>query len=158
MLPVNLNPMVPISPGDLARLKSLVRKTLSSARRINSKTMASQSVVFDGNMKNVAIGDINLTINVSSKIVDNLHQVKNIVDKLAIAPPGSIPRRQNSQEQARLPLTLAADSLNMAEVKARVIRMALAKHAWNRTHAAEELGVSVRGLRDWINKYGLREE
>uniref|UniRef100_A0A6M3L278 Putative DNA binding, helix-turn-helix domain containing protein n=1 Tax=viral metagenome TaxID=1070528 RepID=A0A6M3L278_9ZZZZ len=108
-------------------------------------------------MKNVAIGDINLTINVSSQIVDNLHQVKNIVDKLAIAPPGSIPRRQISQDQTRLPLALAADDLNLEEVKARVVRMALAKHGWNRTHAAEELGVSVRGLRDWINKYGLKE-
>lgn len=153
MRPVNLNPMVPISPGDLSRLKIFVKKALVAAKKIKSKTRAEQIVHFGGNMNNVTIGDINLTITVSAEIVDSLHEVKNIIDKLAISPPGSTPVKQIFYA---LPKQIEMDSLNLEEIKTRVVRLALDKHGWNRTHAAEELGVSVRGLRDWINKYGLK--
>ena len=148
MYPVNLNPTtVPMSRGDLARLKSLVKKTLSSAKKIGNKTMAEQSIQFGGKMENVTIGDINLTINISSKIIDNLHEVKNIVDKMAIAPtpqklPASAPKcieyRGNSIE---------LEDLNLGRIKRRIIQIALDKHNGNRTHAADDLGISLRAFR-----------
>ena len=162
MLPVNLNPMVPMSPGVLSDLKRLVKKTLSATIKMNKAVKAEQSIRFDGDMNNVTVGDIHMTIHASVEVVSHLHEIKNIVDKLAIAPPGSTPVKQvfhtpPKQLEYRGSI-INLDTLQLENIKAKVICIALNKHGWNRTHAAEELGVSVRALRDWINKYGLKEE
>ncbi len=45
----------------------------------------------------------------------------------------------------------------LAETERRVIRQALEQEKWNRTKAAQALGISRRQLFDKIRQYGLQE-
>jgi two-component system, NtrC family, response regulator AtoC len=45
----------------------------------------------------------------------------------------------------------------LAETESRVIRQALEQEKWNRTRAAQVLGISRRQLFDKIRQYGLQE-
>jgi two-component system response regulator HupR/HoxA len=41
------------------------------------------------------------------------------------------------------------------QLEARIIKEALIRHRWNKTHAAQELGLSRVGLRSKLARYGL---
>ena len=43
------------------------------------------------------------------------------------------------------------------KLEARIIQEALIRHRWNRSRAAQELGLSRMGLRSKLNRYGLNE-
>jgi len=43
----------------------------------------------------------------------------------------------------------------MDQLEARVVKEALIRHRWNKTHAAQELGLSRVGLRSKLTRYGL---
>lgn len=45
----------------------------------------------------------------------------------------------------------------MDQLEARVIKEVLVRHRWNKTHAAEELGLSRVGLRSKLARYGLEK-
>ena len=45
----------------------------------------------------------------------------------------------------------------MEQLEARVIKEALVRHRWNKTRAADELGLSRVGLRSKLSRYGLKE-
>ena len=45
----------------------------------------------------------------------------------------------------------------MDQLEARVIRETLIRHRWNKTHAAQELGLSRVGLRSKLARYGLEK-
>lgn len=44
------------------------------------------------------------------------------------------------------------------EAKKELLIAALKKHAGNRTRAAKELKISIRTCREWMIKFGLRDE
>ena len=43
----------------------------------------------------------------------------------------------------------------MDQLEARVVKEVLVRHRWNKTRAAEELGLSRVGLRSKLSRYGL---
>ena len=53
------------------------------------------------------------------------------------------------------PLGAAAGTLNMRDLERRAIEEALQRHEGNRTHAARELGISLRTLQYRLKEYGL---
>lgn len=45
--------------------------------------------------------------------------------------------------------------MTLEEVKRQAVITCLDYHLWNKTHAANHLGVSIRALRNWLDKWGL---
>ncbi|MGE5468485.1 MAG: helix-turn-helix domain-containing protein, partial [Ignavibacteria bacterium] len=43
------------------------------------------------------------------------------------------------------------------QLEARLIKEVLVRHRWNKTRAAEELGLSRVGLRQKLNRFGLEK-
>jgi len=66
---------------------------------------------------------------------------------------------EEHQEQELGLLTGLDGSLKerMDQLEARVIRETLIRHRWNKTHAAQELGLSRVGLRSKLARYGLEK-
>ncbi len=64
---------------------------------------------------------------------------------------------EEHQEQELGLLAGLAGSLKerMDQLEARVVKEALIRHRWNKTHAAQELGLSRVGLRSKLARYGL---
>ena len=161
MMPVNLNPMVPMSPGDLARLKAAVARVMRIVKKTTIRAKVEQSVMIEGD--NITVGDIRFgDVNMTAAVIEHLYNIKEIVDRMAITPPGTIKVPVYHAPPKHIEYhgeTLSLDSgVRWVEIKENIARIALEKHSGNRTHAAEELGISVRSLRYWINKYELKEE
>ncbi|MGB5773691.1 MAG: helix-turn-helix domain-containing protein, partial [Sedimenticolaceae bacterium] len=45
----------------------------------------------------------------------------------------------------------------MESLEARIVKETLIRHRWNKTRAAEELGLSRVGLRSKLERYGLEK-
>jgi two-component system response regulator HupR/HoxA len=45
----------------------------------------------------------------------------------------------------------------MEALEARIVKETLIRHRWNKTRAAEELGLSRVGLRSKLERYGLEK-
>jgi DNA-binding NtrC family response regulator len=51
----------------------------------------------------------------------------------------------------------AVSTLKMRDLERRAIEQALKRHEGNRTHAAKELGISLRTLQYRLKEYGLSD-
>jgi two-component system response regulator HupR/HoxA len=74
--------------------------------------------------------------------------------------PRREPRRGTRDELRERDLSLL-DGLDgslksrLEPLEARIIRETLVRHRWNKTHAAQELGLARVGLRSKLARYGL---
>ena len=102
----------------------------------------------------------------------NVRELQNVLSRAAILVRGRVigpgdlgPETDSRSESA----AMVGDSLRespssslllrdiLAETERRVIRQALEQEKWNRTKAAQALGISRRQLFDKIRQYGLQE-
>ncbi len=91
----------------------------------------------------------------------NVRQMQNVLARAAILSRGRLILAEDLRlGPAASPAKAAAHSLGLKEILAeterRVIDEALAQTRWNRTKAAELLGISRRQLFDKIQEYGLQ--
>ena len=102
----------------------------------------------------------------------NVRELQNVLSRAAILVrgrvigPGDLGPETDSRGE---PAAMVGDSLRespssslllrdiLAETERRVIRQALEQEKWNRTKAAQALGISRRQLFDKIRQYGLQE-
>ncbi|HVS35156.1 MAG TPA: sigma 54-interacting transcriptional regulator, partial [Gemmataceae bacterium] len=95
----------------------------------------------------------------------NVRELQNVLSRAAILVRGSVigPADLSPETPApeQTPVAAPAGSLLLrdilAETERRVIRQALEQEQWNRTRAAQVLGISRRQLFDKIRQYGLQE-
>ena len=96
----------------------------------------------------------------------NVRELQNTLARAAILSGGRVIQASDLQAQTASaestapPLTAGSLVLRdvLAETEQRVIRQALEQAEWNRTRAAQMLGISRRQLFDKIRQYGLHEE
>ena len=90
----------------------------------------------------------------------NLRELRNLMRRAVVLSPDAdvdvdlLLGQRPASSAARAPLEL--DTLNLRELERRAVIRSLAEHDGNRTRASEELGISVRTLRNKIREYGLR--
>lgn len=85
----------------------------------------------------------------------NVRELENVMERAAILAEDEIlPEHLPFQGDVLTPAA-AGSGLNMRDVERRAIEAALKKHAGNRTHAAQELGISLRTLQYRLKEYGL---
>ncbi|HET9699300.1 MAG TPA: helix-turn-helix domain-containing protein, partial [Burkholderiales bacterium] len=70
---------------------------------------------------------------------------------------------QAAREEEEEPMRLLAGTdgslkERMEALEARVLKEALIRHRWNKTRAANELGLSRVGLRNKLSRYGLERK
>ena len=94
----------------------------------------------------------------------NVRELQNVLSRAAILVRGGVIGLADLQAPAgstTTPPAAAAGSLVLrdilAETERRVIRQALEQEKWNRTRAAQVLGVSRRQLFEKIRQYGLQK-
>ena len=95
----------------------------------------------------------------------NVRELQNVLARAAILSRGRIIQVSDVQtapsahEAATTPLTSGSLVLKdiLGETERRVISQALGQEGWNRTRAAQVLGISRRQLFDKIQQYGLHE-
>ena len=94
----------------------------------------------------------------------NVRELQNVLSRAAILVRGGVIGLADLQAPAgstTTPPAAAAGSLVLREILAeterRVIRQALEQEKWNRTRAAQVLGVSRRQLFEKIRQYGLQK-
>ena len=95
----------------------------------------------------------------------NIRELQNVLARAAILARGRVIEVQDLQPIVEKPQTVAAAPANstlvlrdiLAETERRVITQALEQEGWNRTKAANVLGISRRQLFDKIQQYGLKE-
>ncbi|WP_028080512.1 sigma-54-dependent transcriptional regulator [Solimonas soli] len=92
----------------------------------------------------------------------NVRELENILERAATLSDGEQITAADLQlrESSALPVVPAASALGdqIEEIEKRAIREALQKTRYNKTRAAELLGMSFRALRYRIKKLGLDEE
>jgi DNA-binding NtrC family response regulator len=94
----------------------------------------------------------------------NVRELQNVLARAAILSRGQVIGPDDLElapaagagEPAVPPGSLQLRDI-LAETEKRVIRQALAQEGWNRTRAAQVLGISRRQLFDKIRQYGLQE-
>jgi DNA-binding NtrC family response regulator len=94
----------------------------------------------------------------------NVRELQNVLSRAAILVRGGVIGIADLQAPAggaALPAVAPAGSLLLrdilAETECRVIRQALEQEKWNRTRAAQALGISRRQLFDKVRQYGLQK-
>ncbi len=95
----------------------------------------------------------------------NVRELQNVLSRAAILVRGRVIGPGDLGPEAAAPeYEQAAESTGslllrdiLAETERRVIRQALEQEKWNRTKAAQVLGISRRQLFDKIRQYGLQE-
>jgi two-component system response regulator AtoC len=94
----------------------------------------------------------------------NVRELQNVLSRAAILVRGGVIGIADLQAPAgssALPSVAPAGSLLLrdilAETECRVIRQALEQEKWNRTRAAQALGISRRQLFDKVRQYGLQK-
>ncbi|HEY3439169.1 MAG TPA: sigma-54 dependent transcriptional regulator [Paludibaculum sp.] len=86
----------------------------------------------------------------------NVRELENAIERAAILADESIlPEHLPFAGANGDPLSAAAGTLNMRDLERRAIKEALQRHQGNRTHAARELGISLRTLQYRLKEYGL---
>jgi two-component system, NtrC family, response regulator AtoC len=91
----------------------------------------------------------------------NVRELQNAIERATIlADDAIVPEHfpfSSAARQAGMPALAAAGSLNMQNIERRAIEEALKRHHGNRTHAARDLGISLRTLQYRLKEYGLGE-
>ncbi len=87
----------------------------------------------------------------------NIRELENVMERAAILADDSVEAEHLVLVEARPSAGVFASSegLNMREIERQAIEEALRKHSGNRTHAARELGISLRTLQYRLKEYGL---
>lgn len=87
----------------------------------------------------------------------NVRELENVLERAAILADGIVEPEHLVLSQARSGSNPVQQSgtLTMREIERLAIDEALRKHAGNRTHAARELGISLRTLQYRLKEYGL---
>ncbi len=91
----------------------------------------------------------------------NVRELENVIERAAILADDEI-RPEHLPFMGPSPLALHAASvasgpLCMKEMERQAIEEALTRHKGNRTHAAKELGISLRTLQYRLKEYGLSQ-
>lgn len=85
----------------------------------------------------------------------NVRELENVIERAAILSEGEILPEHLPFSGERAVDPASAGTLNVRELERRAIEEALRKHHGNRTHAARELGISLRTLQYRLKEYGL---
>jgi DNA-binding NtrC family response regulator len=86
----------------------------------------------------------------------NVRELENVMERAAILAEGVVePEHLSVSSAPDAPPAASRGPLNMKEIERRAIEEALQKHGGNRTHAARELGISLRTLQYRLKEYGL---
>lgn len=84
----------------------------------------------------------------------NVRELENAIERAAILADDSLLPEHFPFAGGRT-APLAAATLSMRDLERRAIEEALLRHQGNRTHAARELGISLRTLQYRLKEYGL---
>jgi len=85
----------------------------------------------------------------------NVRELENVIERAAILSDGEILPEHLPFSGERAVDPAKAGTLNVRGLERRAIEEALRKHGGNRTHAARELGISLRTLQYRLKEYGL---
>ena len=87
----------------------------------------------------------------------NVRELENVMERAAILADDRVESDHLVLIETRTPASVAApaEGLNMTGIERQAIEEALRKHAGNRTHAARELGISLRTLQYRLKEYGI---
>jgi two-component system response regulator FlrC len=87
----------------------------------------------------------------------NVRELENVLERAAILADGLVEPEHLVLAGTRSPATAAHQpgSLSIREIERLTIEEALRKYAGNRTHAARELGISLRTLQYRLKEYGI---
>lgn len=85
----------------------------------------------------------------------NVRELENVIERAAILSDGDILPEHLPFAEPRKVDPAAAETLNVHDLERRAIEEALRRHGGNRTHAARELGISLRTLQYRLKEYGL---
>lgn len=85
----------------------------------------------------------------------NVRELENVIERAAILSDGEILPEHLPFTGERAVDPAKAGTLNVRELERRAIEEALRKHGGNRTHAARELGISLRTLQYRLKEYGI---
>lgn len=85
----------------------------------------------------------------------NVRELENVIKRAAILSDGDILPEHLPFAEPRKVDPAAAGTLNVHDLERRAIEEALRRHGGNRTHAARELGISLRTLQYRLKEYGL---
>ncbi len=86
----------------------------------------------------------------------NVRELENTMERAAILAEAEIePEHLTILAPGGQSAAAVSGSLNMRELERRAIEEALERHAGNRTHAARELGISLRTLQYRLKEFGL---
>ncbi|MGJ5816467.1 sigma-54-dependent transcriptional regulator [Paludibaculum fermentans] len=85
----------------------------------------------------------------------NVRELENAMERAAILADATVMPEHLPFAGASTTLTQGAGPLNMRDLERRAIDEALQRHDGNRTHAARELGISLRTLQYRLKEYGL---
>jgi two-component system response regulator FlrC len=86
----------------------------------------------------------------------NVRELENAIERAAILADGAVlPEHFPFGGQTRAGQVASAGPLSMRDLERRAIEDALKRHGGNRTHAARELGISLRTLQYRLKEYGL---
>jgi two-component system response regulator HupR/HoxA len=96
------------------------------------------------------------------ELTNEIRRIVALVDGTRLAPELLSPRVRlaaaDADQERELSLLAGLDGTlreRMDQLEARVLREALLRHRWNKTRAAQELGLSRVGLRAKLVRYGL---
>lgn len=85
----------------------------------------------------------------------NVRELENAIERAAILSDGEILPRHLPFAAPQTLDPAAADTLNVHALERKAIEEALRRHGGNRTHAARELGISLRTLQYRLKEFGL---
>ncbi len=85
----------------------------------------------------------------------NVRELENAIERAAILGDGEILPRHLPFAAPQALDPAAADTLNVHVLERKAIEEALRRHGGNRTHAARELGISLRTLQYRLKEFGL---
>ncbi|MBL8211130.1 MAG: sigma-54-dependent Fis family transcriptional regulator [Bryobacterales bacterium] len=86
----------------------------------------------------------------------NVRELENLMERLAILSDGNIDLYDLPRTAAAA--GAAAHPASMKDLERSAIEQALAAHHGNRTHAARQLGISLRTLQYRLKEYGIHNE
>ena len=96
------------------------------------------------------------------ELANEIRRIVALAEDTRLAPELLSPRVRlaaaDADQERELSLLAGLDGTlreRMDQLEARVLREALLRHRWNKTRAAQELGLSRVGLRAKLTRYGL---
>jgi two-component system, NtrC family, response regulator AtoC len=89
----------------------------------------------------------------------NVRELEHIIKRLAALSRSTLIRASNLPEEVRVSKAQGSGFLNdrLAAVERDMILLALERHGWVQTRAAEALGISERVLRYKIDKFEIKK-